>query len=1053
VLSLRKIKYTQNQRQEVDGSYYYNWEKKFDVVSENKVSTDSNGNYATSLTPPKEGEYELVATGTDKRGNVISTTYQLYVSGEEQVDVRPTNDSSLDLVTEKVDLNVGDTGKIIIKSPYAKAKALIAIERGKIFSYKIVDLKSSLYEYTFKADESFIPNVNVSVLLLSSKPEVKFGTVYFTLNTKEKNLQVTVTSDKKDYLPGEQVKLHFSVKDSLGKPVVAEFSAAVVDQSVLALKGNPKKNPVQFFYDGFPLTVATASNVKNILQKLDVPNGTKGGGGGSPEDLAKKKRGVFKDTALWQAVLKTDANGQADAKFTLPDNLTTWQVEAVGVTKDTKLGVGYSDFMSKKQVMVSPVIPRFVVPGDDLFIGAQVFNQTQNRQTLSIGFSSESLKLVDDKAAKSVTLSAGESKLVYFHVAVPMSPTDGAHILALSAANKNFNDTVEQKIKIVDNSTYEATANAGYGKDPNVSESVFVPSNVVPNKGEMTVRSSATLAVFLSDALKYLFNYPYGSTEEIASKLQGMAIVKRSINLPNVSDKITLPATVSLNGSDIPVDEAMNRGIREIFKAQNSDGGFLYYPVKIWSYQENSDVYLTLRVADALVDIKNAGYTVDNERLRKVKEFLTYRASLGGNQKLDDETFIVVAKTLSDLKEYGNLDSATIGRIKTILRNNKFLKEQVSNQALGNLAVLLAREQNIFGSSAMNTVIDLLENRIQIDARGAYVAVNAEHLMWQYYETPVQDTSLLLQALVAAKRDDQILDRLVRWLVASRAKDGSWGSTVDTVTVVDTFSQFIAWRQETESNFTLKTLVDKVEKNSFTFKPETIFSQNQMVFPISDLAKDRPIAITFAKENIPPSGGMPRSGVSNNFYYDIALRYFLPIDQIAPRDEGFTITRNVYARNDLNYERPLTEGKVGDVLRVHGEIIVPRSRNFVTITDPIPAGASIVNTNLATEDQSLGLEQNSNPDNPRYIPFGSGALDWQYLEPKQYQYLYTDITEARDDRFYAAVTHLEPGTYAYDYDIRLLTPGTFHYLPAVVSESYFPENFGRTSGRYFTVKQ
>jgi hypothetical protein len=106
-----------------------------------------------------------------------------------------------------------------------------------------------------------------------------------------------------------------------------------------------------------------------------------------------------------------------------------------------------------------------------------------------------------------------------------------------------------------------------------------------------------------------------------------------------------------------------------------------------------------------------------------------------------------------------------------------------------------------------------------------------------------------------------------------------------------------------------------------------------MVFPISDLAKDRPIAITFAKENITPSGGMPRSGVSNNFYYDIALRYFLPIDQIAPRDEGFTITRNVYARNDLNYERPLTEGKVGDVLRVHGEIIVPRSQC------PIPAGA------------------------------------------------------------------------------------------------------------------
>jgi len=47
---------------------------------------------------------------------------------------------------------------------------------------------------------------------------------------------------------------------------------------------------------------------------------------------------------------------------------------------------------------------------------------------------------------------------------------------------------------------------------------------------------------------------------------------------------------------------------------------------------------------------------------------------------------------------------------------------------------------------------------------------------------------------------------------------------------------------------------------------------------------------------------------------------------------------------------------------------------------------------------------------------------------------------------------LEPGVYEYDYFVRALIPGSFHHLPAVVSEMYFPENFGRTRGESFSIK-
>ena len=58
-----------------------------------------------------------------------------------------------------------------------------------------------------------------------------------------------------------------------------------------------------------------------------------------------------------------------------------------------------------------------------------------------------------------------------------------------------------------------------------------------------------------------------------------------------------------------------------------------------------------------------------------------------------------------------------------------------------------------------------------------------------------------------------------------------------------------------------------------------------------------------------------------------------------------------------------------------------------------------------------------------------------------------------DDRIFLFVEDLRPGTYKYEYFIRATVPGTFSHLPAVASEMYFPENFGRTAGSVITVSQ
>ncbi|KKU68128.1 MAG: hypothetical protein UX89_C0007G0024 [Parcubacteria group bacterium GW2011_GWA2_47_16] len=41
----------------------------------------------------------------------------------------------------------------------------------------------------------------------------------------------------------------------------------------------------------------------------------------------------------------------------------------------------------------------------------------------------------------------------------------------------------------------------------------------------------------------------------------------------------------------------------------------------------------------------------------------------------------------------------------------------------------------------------------------------------------------------------------------------------------------------------------------------------------------------------------------------------------------------------------------------------------------------------------------------------------------------------------------------YEYYVRVTTAGVFRALPAVASELYFPEIFGRTEGGVFTIKR
>lgn len=1058
-----KVTWETFKRQEVDGGFYYRSERKLEEVSKESIATDKDGNWSGSFMPPGEGQYEIQISRTDDRGTKLVVKSNAYVYGDQAVYVPPNNNYELDLEAELTSLRVGDTASVLIKSPYPRAKALITTERGEVFDYTIVDVIGGLYVHEFKITEQYAPNVNVSVTLMSDMPEVKYGYLEFTVDTDAHVLNVDVTANKEHYLPGEEVVLKVKTLDAHGKPVSAEVSLAVADLSVLALKGNPKKSPLTFFYDGFPLAVTTASNIKNILYEVDVPLGTKGGGGADPDDLASKKRGLFKDTAYWSASVVTNADGTAEVRFTLPDNLTTWQVESVGVTTDTKLGTDYIEFGTKKDLMAVPLKPRFIVPGDAFSLGAKVFNQTANDADIEVALKSDTLEFTDE-SNKKISIKAGESKTVYFDVVAPEGKRAGVHTFNFTASFGSYVDSVDQVIPITPDLTYETVATANMTSDASATEFIYVPDEVISDKGGLTINANATLAVFMQDALRYMATYPYGCSEQLASSVSVITKLKRALDVPGIEGELT---EIEFDGVMYALGEVVESGLSQLYAAQNGDGGFSYYKGL------EPSLNLSIHVLGALIEAKEAGFEVSGDVLDRARAYVeseTVRVYTK-TPSLNKETVIHAEYTLQRMMPGAETELSYIIK-QNILSDKQFMNEHITSGTLALLAMLTMNEA--YNQSVKDSVYESLKNRIAIDGRGAYLK-KVGITTYYNYQTSVQDTALLLAAIVSHKDDTRLNGDILRWLLASRDSQGVWGSTHNTFAVVSAMVDYLSWQKETEARFTLKGFLDGVEKFAHAFLPENVMQTFTHFIPMSELKKNVMMKFSFERTD--------DTGNSKNLYYDMALRYFIPAAELPPRDEGITITRGLYAITDTDEATPLTEAAVGDVLKGKLTITIPESYKHVTIEDFIPAGLEIVNRNLTTEVLPFDEYGSENNDYDNYDDYFmstagpssmfdrafdfvasafsdsnaaqlyEGRYSWGEYEASDIgtRLLYPTHVESHDDRIFIYKELIGSGVYEYEYYVRALVPGTFTQLPAKAEEQFFPEVFGRTSGEAFTV--
>ena len=1030
----------------------WEWETEDTLVYTDSITTDNRAEGEVGFVPEEGGSYRVAVSGRDAAGRLVRSSTWLWVSSSDDVAWRRENNDRFDLISDKSSYVPGETAEILIPSPFQGEQwAWITVERGGVLEQEVRRLESNSEVYRLPITADHAPNVYVSVVVVKGPDAVdpaaahKVGYIPLTVEPVEQTLTVTLSPSVERAQPGETVSFEVEARDSNGEPAQAALSLDLVDKAVLSLEPREEDAIVETFYHRRGIAVTTSSglvvSINRILLKQaeeldDIAVQGMGIGGGGAEVMedeaaeaparapAEKSeaealppgvevRERFEDTAFWDGSVVTDEEGRASVEVELPDNLTTWVFRGVGVTEDTKVGEETTELLVTKPLLVRPTTPRFFVVGDRAQLAALVSNNTGSAQDVEVSLQAEGLTIEGDPVQEVRIPDGAEREVTWW---VEVEDVVQAEVV-MGAVAGEYADAARPRLTTGPDGTlvvhrYTAPEIVGTGGQLTGEgarvEAVALPPNVSDRKGELSIRLDPSLAAGMTDGLDYLEHYEYECTEQIVSRF-----------LPNV---LTYRAMRALGLSRPELEEKLPGLVRDalekLYTRQNDDGGWGW-----WEHGDESRVHLTAYVILGMVKAREAGFEVEDRAVERGLSYLrgelVNARQLTSYREANEQAF-----SLYVMAEAGDVDQAS--EYADGLYEHR---DKLSHYGRALLALTLSFAEGETGESSgrVDTLLSDLQNDAILSATGAHWEEDQRDY-WGM-NTDTRSTAVILDALARLDPENDLNPNVVRWLMVAR-REGIWETTYETSWALIALTDWMRVTGELSGNYDYAVWLNDALLKSGLVTPDTVDASIEHQVTVAELLEEASNRLTVG-----------RGEGEGRLYYTAHLRTFLPVEEIEPLNRGIVVSRH--------YSEPsCTEGvrcpeveqvEVGDVVQVRLTIIAPHDLTYAVVEDPLPAGAEPIDPSLATTslvEQQPTLRREVEGEEPFYHWW------WNWYSR----------SEMRDDKVVLFADHLPAGTYEYTYTFRATRPGQYHVIPTNAREFYFPEVFGRSAGRMFTIQ-
>ncbi len=162
-------------RRLIGGFYAYDNQMKTTKLSATcTATTDAQGLATCAINPGVSGEVYAVATTTDAAGNLARSTVSTWLVGDDDWWFGGDNGDRMDLIPEKPEYKAGETARFQVRMPFREATALVTVEREGVLSSFVTHLEGRNPVVEVKMPGSYAPDIFVSVMAVRGRVQGGF---------------------------------------------------------------------------------------------------------------------------------------------------------------------------------------------------------------------------------------------------------------------------------------------------------------------------------------------------------------------------------------------------------------------------------------------------------------------------------------------------------------------------------------------------------------------------------------------------------------------------------------------------------------------------------------------------------------------------------------------------------------------------------------------------------------------------------------------------------------------------------------------------------------
>lgn len=549
------------------------WTRSWNTHTRETLALDA-GRGTLSLPLPRDGSFRVRLAAPDATAHRPAFFFSRWgtyfsASGRDRTDI-------ITLSLDRDKYSIGETAHLEVEVPFA-GKVAVVIHTEESQRMIVGDIVDHRAQVAIPIEDGHFPNAWLEVTAIQQVPEggqvvhpyAAYAATALRVDRPDRRLAVTLENVPEVLRPAEAFEAAVRVVDHQGQPVQGAVTLALVDEGIHALSRYRTPDPGAHFERLRGASSLRAHYYDHILFNYDRVTP----GGGSAEDalalrVAPPMDSWIKPLALWSGVLETDADGRVATAFALPE--FEGQVRLVAVAASgTASGAAENTARVRRDFVVRPSLPRFLLPGDTAEVRLTVFNATDEPGEALVQWDAGGA-LSPDSGGKRVPVPANGE--VSWTVALTAGDAPGQGQVTWQAAWLAPDGTERDRLARTDPlpvhtpaaySQRHALITIPPGQDYTVTNDVFHENDLF--SAEFLLAAHPVWQ--MKGALDALVGYPYGCLEQTVSRAFPLYALRRYEELIGE----TLREGVSLT-------DHLGAAVARILSMQTGSGGMAMWP-------------------------------------------------------------------------------------------------------------------------------------------------------------------------------------------------------------------------------------------------------------------------------------------------------------------------------------------------------------------------------------------------------------------------------------------------------------------------------------------